>query len=79
MNGNRYRYLIRFFLTVILGFLATAINVSASSYSKAVAVFCSNTKPDIDFLNSMFALLTASITIVYIYFQIKKLRKELKK
>ena len=80
MTGNRYNYFIRFVLTILLGILATSMNIKAAAMeANPIASFCINAKTQIDLLNSIFAMITASITIVYIYFQIKKIRKELKK
>jgi len=56
------------------------MNIKAAAMeANPIASFCINAKTQIDLLNSIFAMITASITIVYIYFQIKKIRKELKK
>jgi DUF2075 family protein len=80
MTGNRFRYIGRILLTIILGILATALNIKAAAMdANPVTLFCAETKAQIDLINSVFALITAGITIVYIYFEIKKIRKELKK
>jgi len=69
------KYFIRIALTIIGGILVTAFNVHAAT---RVTGFELALKMHLDIINSLFALATASITIVYIYFQIKKIRTELK-
>ncbi len=66
--------IIRTFLTVIIGILVTSFNLHAANDFSI-----SDTKLEIDTINSIVAVITGTFTAAYLFLQIKKIYRELLK
>ncbi len=71
-----FKTVLRLFLTVFVGIIATAFNVHAAVRVQNSVLVTAHLQ--IELVNSALAVVTAGITIVYLYFQIKKIRLDLK-